>query len=161
MWGGATRAGQPALWLFWGGGGLRKGRVLLPGFWRFAWHLPCATGALPAVVFMLNPSGGGSAYVLSPCKPLKRSLQKILQFLPLPQPLLVFTVRSYGALSSWHWDSGLCVLTWGWDHLLPRYPSQFLSTTHECGTTPSSAAFLRRTTSLRISACVYPSCPCG
>ena len=58
-----------------------------------------------------------------------------MQFLPPPQPLLVFTAGSYGDLSSWHCSPGLGGLDWDWDPLLPRYLSCFLSTTHGCGTT--------------------------
>ena len=88
------------------------------------------------------PEGGGSAYILCPRGPFRWSLLEIWQFLPPPQPLLVFIVRSYGALSSWSWNPGLCGLVWGWDSSLPRCPSRFLSTTWECGaahsiTTPS------------------------
>ena len=37
-----ARAGQPASPLCgWEGGGLGKGAMLLPGFWRFEQHLPC------------------------------------------------------------------------------------------------------------------------
>ena len=38
--------------------------------------------------------------------------------------------------SSWHWNPGLGDLVWGWDPSLLRYPSQFLSATHGCGTSP-------------------------
>ena len=52
------------------GGGLSEGTVPLPGLWRFAreevvsWYphftfSPCTTGALPAVVLMLNLRGAG------------------------------------------------------------------------------------------------------
>ena len=43
----------------------------------------------------------------------------------------MFTDRSYGDLSSRHWNPGLGGLVWGWDPSLLRYPSLFLSTT--CG----------------------------
>ena len=43
------------------------------------------------------------------CGPFKRSLLRILQCLPLPQPPLVFAARSYGDLSSWHWTLGWVV----------------------------------------------------
>ena len=38
---------------------------------------------------------------------------------------------------------------WGWDRSLLRYPSQFLSTTHDCGTT-HSATFLHLSASLPL-----------
>ena len=68
------------------------------------------TVTLPALVLMLNPRGGRgrSVYILSPCRPFMQSLLKIWQYLPPPQPLLVFTVRSYRDLSSWHWNPVLC-----------------------------------------------------
>ena len=47
-----------------------------------------------------------------------------LEVLLLPQPSLVFTARSYGDLSSCHWNPGLGGLVWGWDSSLLRYPSQ-------------------------------------
>ena len=65
--------------------------------------------------------------------------------LPQPQSLLGFTARSYGDFSSQHWNHGLEVLVWGWNPGLlgdsrdsrappqPRYPSQFLTTTHAYG----------------------------
>ena len=80
--------------------------------------------------------------------PFKRRLLRILQFLPLPQPPLVFTARSYGDLSSWHWNSGLGGLMWGWDPSLWKYSSQFLSTIHACGTTCSMSS---------QPVCLYPS----
>ena len=87
------------------------------------------TGTLPAVALGLNPRAGGCAYVLRLCGPFKWSFLKILQFLlPSQQPpwfLQPEVMEIY--------LSGLYSLAWGWDHLLPRYPSQFLSTTHECG----------------------------
>ena len=53
-----------------------------------------------------------------------------------PQSPLVFTARSYGDFSSWHWNPGLGVLVWCWDPSLLKYPSRFLSTTHGCGSSP-------------------------
>ena len=116
------------LWL-WVGGGVREGTVLLHGFWvlpgtcpissQFT-HSPCMTGAFPGVTLVLNPRVGGFVYVLKPCGPFKWHLLKIRQFLPLPQPLLVFTVRSYGDLSSQYWNPGQCGLAWGWELLAPK-----------------------------------------
>ena len=158
LWGGALGNHQgratcfTALWLCIGGG-LGEGTMPLPGFLRFAWHLACAIGTFPAVALVLNPSGGGSSYILSLCGLFKQSVLKIQQFLLLLQTPPVFTARSYGDLSSWCWNPGICSLAWGWDHWLSRYPSWFLPTTHECGTACSAATIsLRHTASLPISA---------
>ena len=83
------------------------------------------TGAFPAASLVLNPRGGGSAYVLSLCGLFKWRLLKIQEFFPPPQPLLIFTARTYGDLSSWWWNPGLCSLAWGWDCSLLRYPLNF------------------------------------
>ena len=96
-------------------------------------HSMCVTGTL-----VVSPRVSGFVYVLRPCGPFKRILLKIQQFLMLPQLPLVFTTRSHGDLFSWHWNTGLCSLAWSWDCWLPRYPSQFLPTTCECGTTSSA-----------------------
>ena len=89
---------------------------------------------------MLNPRGVGLCESLVHCRPFNRNLLTILQFLLLPQSPLVFAARNYGYLHSWSWNPGLGSLVWGWDCLLPRCPSRFLSTTHECGTFCSSAS---------------------
>ena len=68
-----------------------------------------ATGALPAVALVLKPRGSESAEVISKAF---AGLLRILQFLLLPQPPLVFRYRSYGDLSSWHWNPGLGGLLW-------------------------------------------------
>ena len=47
--------------------------------------------------------------------------------------LLVFTARSYGHLSSWHWNPGLGALVWGCS-LAPKIFLSILSTTHGFGT---------------------------
>ena len=75
-------------------------------------HFPYVAVALPAVALVVNPSVGGFAYVLMPCGPFKWTLLKIWHFLLPPKPLLVFTARSYVDLSSWHWNPGLCSVTW-------------------------------------------------
>ena len=72
--------------------------------------------------------------------PLSRLSWKSSSFLLLPQPPLVFIVISYGDLSSRCCNLRLCGLACGWDCLLPKYLSWFLSTTHECGTALSAAA---------------------
>ena len=130
MWGRAlgNRQGRAirftALWLC-VGGGLREGPMPLPGFWQFAHHLPCVIDTLPAVAQVLNPRGGGSAYILSLWRPFKGSFLKIQQFLLSPQSPLVFTDRSYGDLSSWHWNPELCHLAWGWDACSQGIPPNF------------------------------------
>ena len=68
--------------------------------------------------------------------PLKGGTWESCSFFCHPPPL-VFITRSYGDLSSWHWNPGLCGLMWGWDSPLLRYPSGFLSTRHGCGTAHS------------------------
>ena len=135
--------------------------MLPPGLWRFARHLPPVTGAFPAFALVLNLRVGVFAYILSPCWSLKQSLLKLRQFLPLPQPLLFFIARSYGDLSFWHWSPGPCGLAWGWDHLLPRCPSSFLSTSCECGTAHYAAipASLHHTESQHFSTCLCVPAP--
>ena len=58
------------------------------------------------------------------CGFFKRNCLGLQKFLPLIQSLLVFTARSCGDLSSWHWNPELGSLVWGLDSLLLRYPSQ-------------------------------------
>ena len=119
--GGATRF--TALWLC-VGGGLGEGTMLclasggLLGTCSVSSHFahsPYATGALPAVALVQNPRVSGFAYVLRQGRPFKWSLLKVWQFLLPPQHPQVFAARSYGDLSSWRWNSGLCGLAWGWD----------------------------------------------
>ena len=107
----------------------------------------------PFQLLPLNPRVGGNVYVLRPCGPFKRSLLKIQQFLLLHQPPLIFIARSYGGLSSQCWNLGLCGLSWGWDHSLPRYPSCFLSIC-ECGTISFTATAI----SVPLS-CLHYSAP--
>ena len=129
-----ARVGQPILPLcgsVWGEGSERGlchylASGGLPGCHTFSSHFthsPYVTSALLAIALVLNPRVGGFVYVLRPCGPFKQSFLKIQQFLPLPQLPLVFIGRSYGDLSSWCWNPGLCGLAWGWDCSLPRYPS--------------------------------------
>ena len=54
---------------------------------------------------------------------LKRNCLGLPRILPQTQSPLVFAARSYGDLSSWHWNPWLGVLVWGWDSSLPRYLS--------------------------------------
>ena len=49
-------------------------------------HFLYAAGALPAVALVLNPRGGGSAYVLSPCRPFNWSLLNTGSFFCRPNP---------------------------------------------------------------------------
>ena len=74
--------------------------------------------------------------------PLGRDSRESAVSSAAPTPL-VFTARSYGDLSSWHCNPGLGGLVWGWDSLLPRYPTWFLSITCRCGTACSASPCLR------------------
>ena len=103
-------------------------------------HFQYMTGALLADALVLGPRMDGFPYILSPCRPFKWTLLSNRQFLLPPQTPLVFTVRSYEAFSSQHWNPGLCGLVWGWGRSLSRYCSWFFSTMHERGTTCSIAA---------------------
>ena len=59
--------------------------------------------------------------------------------------------------------TGLRSLAWGWDSLLPSCPSQFLSTTCECGTSCSTCicccCFSTATTSLHHTVSSLPLLP--
>ena len=114
-------------------------------------HSTYVTGTFPAISLVVNPTVVGFTYVLRPCRPVKGSVLKIWQFLPLPQPRLVFTARSYGDLSFWCWNPVLCSLAWGRGHSLPRHPPQFLSTTHECGTSHSASTSPQHTESPHLT----------
>ena len=98
-------------------------------------HFPYETGTFPAVTLFLNPKVGGFTDVLSWVGTLNGLSWETGSFFWCPNPHWFLTTRSYGALFSWYWNPGLCSLAWGWDHLLLRHPSQFLSTKRECGTT--------------------------
>ena len=76
------------------------------------------TGAPLAVALVVIPRVGGVAYILGSYQPFKWTLLRDPQFLPLAQPQLVFTARSYEALFPWHWNPELHAVTWG---SLPRY----------------------------------------
>ena len=125
-------------------------------------HFPYGTGTLPAVILVVNPRVDEFVYILSLCSLFKQTLLKIWQFLPLLQPSLVFTTRSYGDLFCGCWNPGLCSLAWGWDGLLPKYSSQFLSTTHECRNTLFCLSLkppsLHATSHLCMSTCI-PTTP--
>ena len=49
----------------------------------------------------------GVSLCKSVCGLFKRNCLGLLKFLPLTQSLLIFTARSYGQLSSWHWKPGV------------------------------------------------------
>ena len=157
--GGATHFTALGLFVWWGK--TWGGTVLLPDFWRFAQHSLCfqllnllpicdqhSSSCYPGA----KSQRDGFPYMLSLCGSFKWSILKIWQFLLLPQPPMVFTARSYRDLSSSCWNPGLCSLAWGWDRLLPRCPSQLLSTTHERETVHSITA-----ASLHLSACLCSS----
>ena len=64
----------------------------------------------------------------------KGKCPRLQQFLSFTALILTgFYSQTNRGLSSWHWNSGLG-LVWGWDSLLLRYLSWFLSTVHGCGT---------------------------
>ena len=122
--------------------------MLLPSFWRLPGLCPVsshftyflyAIGAPLAVAPVVIPRVGRFVDVLSPGGSFKQTLLRNWQVLLLFQSPLDFTAITWGALPSWHWNSGLCGLAWGWDSSLQKYPSQFLSTTCECGTTSYAA----------------------
>ena len=67
------------------------------------------------------------------CGFFNRNCLELQKFLPLTQSLLVFASRSYGNLSSWHWNPELGAscevgVPCSWD-----IPPEFSSTTHGCG----------------------------
>ena len=86
-------------------------------------HFRYGTGVLPVLSLVVYHRVGGFVYVLSLCRPFKLTHLRNQQSLLLPHPPLVFTARSYGALSSWLWNPGQYSMAWGWDRLLPRCPS--------------------------------------
>ena len=112
-------------------GRLRKGKMaaiygfggkLSPRYLHDARHFSSslyATDALQGASVVLREQ----VLVRECVEPSKRKCLRILQFLSLTQPPLVFTARNYEDVSSWHWSPGLGGLVWGWDPLLPRYPS--------------------------------------
>ena len=85
---------------------------------------------LPGCLWCLSiysPSAGAQVqwvWVNLCLSPLRVTALGLLAFcFPQPQSLLVVTARSYRDVSSWHWNAELG----GWDLLLLRYPSRFLS----------------------------------
>ena len=98
------------------------GRKLSPSSCLDARHLssPC----MPLVPFKLLPqcwSSEGVSLSKFMCGFFKWNCLGLQKFLPLTQSLLVFVARSYGDLSSRHWNPGLEGPIVG--PLLPRYPS--------------------------------------
>ena len=65
-------------------------------------------------------SSEGVSLSKSMCGFFKGNCMELQKSLPLTQCPMVFAARSCGYLSSWHWNSGLGGLVWGWDSLLPR-----------------------------------------
>ena len=65
----------------------------------------------------------GMSQSKSVCGFFKRNCVGLQEVLPLTQSPLVFAARSFGDLSSRHWNPGLGGLVWGLDFSLPRYPS--------------------------------------
>ena len=91
------------------------------------------------VPFKLLPQWWSSERV-SLSKPMcgfsKRSCWVLQKFLSLTQSPLVFAARSYGDLSSWHWNPWLWYLMWGCGSSSPRYPSWIFIHHTRCGTSP-------------------------
>ena len=54
------------------------------------------------------------------CGFFKSKCLGVQKFLPLTQSPLLFAARSYGDLSSWHWNPGLRGLVWGWPYMVPK-----------------------------------------
>ena len=87
---------------------------------------------MPLVPFKLASQCWSSEEVSlskSVCGFFKRNFLGLQKFLLPTQSLLDFAARSYGDLSSWHWNPGLRGLVWGWDSslllsLLNFYPPQ-------------------------------------
>ena len=61
-------------------------------------HFPHVTDTLLAVALVEVPRVGRFAFILGPWGPFKQTLLRDWQFLPPPQPPLVFIARSYEAL---------------------------------------------------------------
>ena len=71
----------------------------------------------------------------SVCGFFKRNSLGLQKFLPPTQFPLVFAARSCRDLTSWHWNSGLGGLMWGYNSSLTIFPSQIFIH-HTCGTSP-------------------------
>ena len=138
-----------------GGGGLRKGTIASAS--TSAWEkaippvltllpdnsVPPHMSLVPAKLLPLHWSSEGVSLSRSVCRAFRRNcLHSRIVCLPQPRPPLVFTVRSYGMGTCLPHTGTLSFGAWcGAGHLyrdplLARYPSQFLSPTHGCGTSP-------------------------
>ena len=84
---------------------------------------PCMS-LLPFKLLPLCWSSEGVSLSKSVCGFFKEKYLGLQKFLPPTQSPLVFAARSYGDLSSWHWNPGLGGLLWGCDSSLLRYPFQ-------------------------------------
>ena len=120
---------------------------------------PYVTSAPVAAALVEVPRVGRFSYVLGQCRPLTWTLPRDWQFPPPPQIPPVFITRSYETLFSRCRNPGLCGLVWIWSHLLPRFPSRFLSTTHECRTTHSASCCCLTSTTLCPSSPSLPLLP--
>ena len=168
MWGGALGNHQggvtrfSALWLC-VGGGLRDGKVPLPGFWRFAWHSPHFQSLHPLPIHAWHPSscwpgaesqsGWGCIHSQTTWALFSGVSWKSSSFFCRPNPhwflqpdVMGIYLPSAGTLGYVIWP--------GTGILLPRYPSWFLSTTCECGDYPFCCCHL----SIPHCICV-PLCP--
>ena len=108
------------------------------------WYLPAVCVALwkegsekgqsPLLTLMADT-------LVSPYMPLgpfklvfKRNFLGLQKFLPPTQFLLIFATKSFGDLSSWHWNPGLGDLGGGETPCSKDVPLKILSTIHGCGT---------------------------
>ena len=82
-------------------------------------------------VFQADNSGARAHRELSLTKSVcgffKKNCLGLQKFLLPTQSPLVCAARSYGDLSSCHWNPGLGGLVWGGDSSLPRYSSRIFS----------------------------------
>ena len=117
--------------------GLRKQTMLLPGLWSFVQEeevvpkhsLWCQTLQFLPICHWCPSSccSGAEAqreWVWLSHKSFKKALLRVLTFLPLPRPPLVFTTRSYSNLCSWQWNPGLGNVVLDLDPLLVRNLSE-------------------------------------
>ena len=126
-------------------GGLRKRIVALPALLSGR-NLPPISPPMPdnsvppcmfLVPFNLLPpcwSSEGVSLSKSVHGPFKRNCQGILSFLSSTSsiPTGFYSHKLWWPLF-WHWNAGLGGLLCSWDPSFRRYPSQFLSATHGCG----------------------------
>ena len=88
--------------------------------------VPPSMSLVPFKLLSQCGSSEGLSLSKSGCGFFKGNCLGLQEFLPPTQFPLIFAARSYGDLSSWHWNPGLGVLVWGEDSLLLRYPSCIL-----------------------------------